>query len=43
MWKSGTCLKIVQQDANVSKCDDINQHGIVRHMKWVEQLRKNVL
>jgi len=28
MWKDGACLKIVQQDANVSKCGDLIQHDI---------------
>jgi hypothetical protein len=43
MWKHGACLEIVQQDANVSKCGDLNQHDIIKHMKWNEQLRQNVL
>jgi hypothetical protein len=25
MWEHGACLEIVQQDANVSKCGDLNQ------------------
>ncbi len=41
MWKHGACLNIVQQDANVSKCDDLNQHAILEHMKWIGQKQKN--
>jgi hypothetical protein len=33
MWKHGACLDIVQQDANVSKCNDLNKHDILEHMK----------
>jgi hypothetical protein len=33
----GTCLKKVQQDANVSKCGELNQHDILKHMKWTKQ------
>jgi hypothetical protein len=40
MWKHGACLDVFQQDANVSKCDDLNQHDVLEHINELGKSKK---